>query len=294
MMKKSTIFLIWICFFQTGYAQKIKNPFFTLHNIIRGDNTYQTFDQQVELVKNAGFDGIEINSLESFVGMKQALDKHQFVGSFFYVKLNLEPPFMDARLEGFIKQLKGTKTIISPYLVSDSKRFKPSSHDADTLVIRLLTQLSDWSKASNLQVAIYPHVGFYVEKTSHALAIVKGVNRSNLGLSFNLCHWLATTTSEDRALLKPHLRNLKPYLKMITICGANDLISQDKNVWNDYILPLGQGNFDTFGLVNYLIRELKYKNPIGVQCYNIKGNKPELVRNTMAVWKLFKQKEFIF
>ncbi len=292
MMKNSTIFLIWICFFQAGYAQKIKNPFFAFHNIIRGDSMYQTFDQQVELVKNAGFDGIEINSLETFVGMKQALDKHQFVGSFFYVKLNTDPPYMDARLEAYIQQLKGTKTIISPYIVSDSKRFNPSSYEADTLVIRLLIQLSDWSKASNLQVAIYPHFGFYVEKTSHALALVKGVNRKNLGLSFNLCHWLATSSAQERTLLKPHLRDLKPYLKMITICGANDLITQDKNIWNDYILPLGQGNFNTFGLVKYLIRNLDYKNPIGVQCYNIKGNKPELVKNTMDAWKLFKQKGF--
>ena len=71
-------------------AQSITNPFFTLHNIIRGDSTYNTFDKQVELVKKAGFDGIEINQLDNFTGMKAALDKYQFPGSYFYVKVDLD------------------------------------------------------------------------------------------------------------------------------------------------------------------------------------------------------------
>jgi hypothetical protein len=72
---------------------------------------------------------------------------------------------------------------------------------------------------------------------------------------------------------------------MVTISGANDVISQKKSVFDDYILPLGTGSFDTYGLVEFMVKEIKYKNPIGVQCYNIKGNKPELIQHTKAVWK---------
>ena len=43
--------LILICS-NSLLAQKVKNEFFALHNIIRGDSTYNTFDKQVELVKN--------------------------------------------------------------------------------------------------------------------------------------------------------------------------------------------------------------------------------------------------
>ena len=73
---------LWTSIANGSFAQKVKNDFFTLHNIIRGDSTYNTFDKQVELVKKAGFDGIEINQTQSFEGMKAALDKHRFTGIF--------------------------------------------------------------------------------------------------------------------------------------------------------------------------------------------------------------------
>lgn len=270
-------------------AQKVKNEFFALHNIIRGDSTYNTFDKQVELVKNAGFEGIEINQIESFDGMKIALDQYNFKGSFFYIKLQLGDP-IDNRIEKAIKSLQGTKTIIAPYILADNLRFKPNSPEGDSEVIRLLQMISVWSKKAGLQVAIYPHLNFYVERTDHALQLAKKVNRKNVGLSFNLCHWLATTNLTERTHLKSHLKELKPYLKMMTICGANDVISQKKSIFDDYILPLGTGSFDTYELVNYMVKTIKFKNPIGVQCYNIKGNKPQLVRNTMAVWKEYKSR----
>ncbi len=289
-MKKLFISIFLSCIFNSVNAQKFTNEFFTLHNIIRGDSIYNTPDKQVELIKKAGYDGIEINQVDNFEGMKAALDRYQFKGAYFYVKLNLEQPYIDKRLENYIRQLKGTKTIIAPFIVSDSKTHKPSSHNADTLVVRLVRQIADWAEASDLQVAIYPHYSFYVERTDHALALVKEINRKNVGLTFNLCHWLATTSQSERLMLKPHLKELSPYLKMITICGANDVITQQKNLWDDFILPLGTGSFDTYGLIKYMVKDLKFKHPIGVQCYNIKGNKPLLVQNTISVWREYRKR----
>jgi len=283
---RNYILLILICS-NSLFAQKVKNEFFALHNIIRGDSTYNTFDKQVELVKNAGFDGIEINQIESFEGMKTALDQFQFKGSYFYVKLQLGEP-IDNRLENAIKQLKGTNTIIAPYILADNKRFKPNSPEGDSEAIKLLQLIALWSKKSGLQVAIYPHFGFYVERTDHALQLAQKINRKNVGLSFNLCHWLATTNLKERVDLKNHLKELKPYLKMITISGANDIISQKKSIFDDYILPLGTGSFDTYDLLKFMVKTIKFKKPIGIQCYNIKGNKPQLIINTMAVWKEYK------
>jgi hypothetical protein len=120
------------------------------------------------------------------------------------------------------------------------------------------------------------------------LQLAQKINRKNVGLTFNLCHWLATTRLNERSNLKSHLKELKPYLKMITISGANNVISEKKAVFDDYILPLGTGNFDTYDLVNFMVNDLKYKNPIGVQCYNIKGNKQQLIENTIGVWKAYK------
>lgn len=266
------------------------NFFFPLHNIIRGDSVFDTYDKQVALIKKAGYDGLEISQVDSFEGMKAALDRHKFRGAFFYVKVTLEEPYFDPRLEDCIRRLKGSGTIISPYIVSESRRYKPSSGEADELTARLVGQLSGWAEKSGLQVAIYPHVNYYVERADHALALAKQINRKNVGLTFNLCHWLATTPYEERAGLKPALADMLPYLKMITVCGANDTASQKKNVWEDYILPLGTGTFDTYGLLKYIIRDLKFRGPVGIQCYNIKGDKPALVQNTISVWKTYQSR----
>lgn len=274
----------------------ITNDFFVLHNAIRGDSTYKTFDEQVALIKRLGFDGVEINQLDSFDGMKAALDKHHFTGSYFYVKVNLDSPTLDPRLETDIRQLKGSKTIIAPFIVSDSKRYKPLSGEADSLVVRHLKQIGSWAADAGLSVALYPHLGFYVERHDHALRLIQTVNQPNVGLTFNLCHWLATRNqpnTPDPVNWKALLTTLKPYLKMMTISGANDtdaakLDNGPGGVWNQYILPLGTGSFNTYQLVRFAVQDLNFRGPIGVQCYNMKGDKPTNLRNTMAVWQTYK------
>lgn len=280
----------------TALAQRVRpieNDFFVLHNAIRGDSTYKTFDEQVAFIKELGYDGVEINQLDSFGGMKAALDKHQFTGSYFYVKINVDTPDLDPRIEPDIRALKGSKTILAPFFVSDSKRYAPSSGEADTRVVQQMQQLADWAETAGLQVALYPHVGFYVERANHALRLVRQINRSNLGLTFNLCHWLATTAKADRPRWRKLLTTLKPYLKMITISGANDVEAVGmKNgpggIWSQYILPLGTGSFDTYELVRYAVQDLSFRGPIGVQFYAMKGDKPTNLRNAMAVWQQYK------
>lgn len=283
-------FCLLIFTISTAFSQRVNNHFFVLHNAIRGDSVYKTFDEQVALIKSLGYDGVEINQLESFDGMKAALDKHQLKGSYLYFKINVDQSYLDERLESIIAQLKGSGTVLAPYMVSDSKTFKPSSHEADAHLTALLQQLGKWAKKSNLQVALYPHYGFYVETSDHALGLVKAADMKNVGLSFNLCHWLATTPRTARNDWRKDLKTLQPYLKMVTISGANQVDSEAKTPWDDYILPLGTGNYATYDLVKYLVKDLKFTGSIGVQCYNIKADKPDLLRSTMQVWQGYKSR----
>jgi sugar phosphate isomerase/epimerase len=183
--------------------------------------------------------------------------------------------------------LKGTGTILAPYIRSNANPAGAASPETDAQVVRLFRELSEYAKKSDLQIAIYPHFGFYVQRTDHALKLVRQINRKNTGLSFNLCHWLATTPLDERGGLKVLLKNALPYLKMITICGANDVVTSNKNVWADYILPLGNGSFDTYGLVKYVIADLHFKGPVAVQCYGLKEEKRWLVEHSMDVWKSY-------
>ena len=290
MRKIGISFLLCILFSPVVFSQKIDNEFFVLHNIIRWDTTYKTFDQQVEFLKRLGYDGVETNNVEFYDGMWDALKKHDFKASYFYVPIDPDDAELDPALRQVVAELKGSGTIIAPYIRSRIAERKASTHGAHAQLVKLLSELGEIAGQSGLQVAIYPHYNLYVEAIGHAEQIVRAVNWKNVGFSFNLCHWLATTPESKRGDWRAELKQALPYVKMVTICGANDVITQDKNIWNDYVLPLGQGSFDTYALVKYLVKDLKYKGPIGVQSYNIKADKPKLTYDTMETWKKFEKR----
>jgi sugar phosphate isomerase/epimerase len=276
------LFFVFTLLSLGGYAQKLRNEFFVFHNIIRDDKTYNSYDSQVKFVKTNGFNGIEIGSEESFNELFDAIEKNKFKCSSFYIKLRVEDEHLDPALVSAIKRLKGSGAVISPSIVRTTKKTGGPSEEEDEAVVKLLHELSILCTDSKLQVAIYPHWSFYVETTSHALLLAKKVNRKNVGLGFNLCHWLASTDEQERKNLHPHLETLRPYLKMMSISGANNVISKEQPLWNDYILPLGEGNFDTKGLVEFVTGQLNYRGPIGVQGFNIKGDKKELLLTTAS------------
>jgi sugar phosphate isomerase/epimerase len=269
------------------YSQRITNDFFVFESILSNDSVYNSFEKKANLIKESGFNGIEIFELDQFNEKLNAILKLGFKPSSLYTKLDLDQPELDPRLVDAIKMLKGFGTIICPYII---KKNGVSLHlrdkEVDKTAIHLLRNLSDLADELGLQVAIYPHLNFYVERVDHAARIAKKANKKNLGLSFNLCHWLATTNMNERLELNKQLRTLSPYLKMISINGANNIISSKSNIWGDYILPLGEGDFDVTGLVKYVAIDLGLNIPIGIQCYNLKGNKQLVERISAQVNEL--------
>jgi sugar phosphate isomerase/epimerase len=272
-------FLLFFC--QFVLAQKISNEFFVFQSIISGDPNYDNFDKQVKLVKDAGFAGIEIFELDDFNQKLATIQRHNFKGSFLYAKVDLDERALDPRLLDAIVRLKGSGTIICPYIIKKDVVPHQSDKSTNKVAVQLLRKLAEAADQSRLEVAIYPHLNFYVEKTEHAMLIAKKVNRKNLGLTFNLCHWLATTNEQERSELKNELKKLAPVLKMMSINGANNVLSKKANIWEDYILPLDEGSFDINELVRYVAVDLGLTIPIGIQCFNLKSDE-ELVKRTMS------------
>ena len=270
-----------------SYSQRITNDFFVFESVLSNDSVYNSYDKKAQLIKESGFNGIEIFELDHFNEKFKAILNLGFKPSSLYTMLNLDEPELDTKLIDAIKMLKGSGTIICPYLI---KKKGVSLHSrykgVDKTAIHLLRKLADLANESGLQVAIYPHLNFYVERVDHAARIAKKANKNNLGLTFNLCHWLATNNLAERATLNKQIETLAPYLKMISINGANNIISSKSNIWGDYILPLGEGDFDVKGLVKYVAIDLGLNIPIGIQCYNLKGNKQLVERISAQVNEL--------
>ena len=109
----------------------------------------------------------------------------------------------------------------------------------------------------------------------------KMVDRPNVGVSFNLTHFLAV---KDEANLDQRLREAMPYLELVSINGA-----EHEGGWDRLIQPLDRGEFDVFGFLKKLVA-LGYKGPIGLQCYQVPGDMEDNLKRSMAAWRKFQER----
>jgi sugar phosphate isomerase/epimerase len=229
---------------------------------------------QIALVKELGYAGIGCD-MGQMPAMLQAADEAGVKLFSVYVGANVDPakPRYDPRLKEVIASLKGRDTLVWLFITGA----KPSTTDRDEQAVATLREIADLAAEAGLRVALYPHAGFYVERVEDALRLVKKADRKNVGVTFNLCHWLKVDKEEN---LKPLLTQALPRLYLVTINGAD---SGGQN-WDTLIQTLDRGTFDNFGLLKTL-KELGYIGPIGFQGYGIKGDARDILERTMNGWR---------
>jgi len=74
----------------------------------------------------------------------------------------------------------------------------------------------------------------------------------------------------------------------VNICGADDGDTKQFG-WDRLIQPLGHGSFDTYRFVKLLI-DNGYSGPIGLQCYNLKGDIVETLTKSLQTWEGYKRR----
>jgi len=263
-----------------GAAGAAPNPFFVFDNGLHGEKL-KTIDAQLDLVKSVGFDGLSWRT-DAPDRVKQVLEGSKQRGLKLYVcyaNLDLKGGKLvyDKRLNDVIALCKGTDTIIWPNLTS--KQFKPSDPAGDEIAVAGVRDLADLCASNGLRIAIYPHVNMWVHRIEDALRLAKKVDRKNVGVSFNLCHALLDG-AEDR--IPALLDEAKPYLFLVTLNGADS--HPAKTAMPNAIQTLDKGTYDMPALLKKL-KEIGFKGPIGLQCFNIKGDPQTLLTGSMGAWK---------
>ncbi len=251
-------------------------PFFAFENAFRGDPAYTSLDEQCELLRELGYDGIGPSGLDGIAEMIATLDEHGIALSALYVRLTVEQDQVthDPRLEKVIEQLAGRKTII--WLHCPKGQPTPKAPAADKALVAKLRDLANVAEKADLKMAIYPHAGFYLATTEEAERIVGKVDHPNLGISWNLCHRLKTAGSEN---IEVELRRILPKLFCVSINGAD----ADGEDWTTLIQPLDAGTFDNGALMEQLHR-MGYRGPVGLQCYNVPGTAREKLSRSIDAW----------
>ncbi|MDR1491104.1 MAG: sugar phosphate isomerase/epimerase [Planctomycetaceae bacterium] len=256
-------------------------PFFALCMDVHDDKR-RTIEQQNEMLRELGFDGVAHLWLKGLPERVDSAKKYslKITQVYFRVDLSANPPF-DQDLSHVLPCLKGQGSQLALLIYGG----KPSDTLRDEKTVEIITQINRIAEQSEVQVVLYPHVGAWLEKVSDAVRIAKKCNEQypdrKIGVMFNLCHWAAVDKSEN---LEQVLTLAKPYLASVTINGTDspEEIQFQKGNW---LQPLDSGSFNIATLLG-LLKKIDYQGPVGLQCYGIGGDAKEHLTRSMKAWRL--------
>lgn len=253
-------------------ASPLTNPFFAFDNGT-GRDQHVPLEDQAELVKRTGYAGLGFTGTQHIPEMLQALESRGLKLFSIYVAAHIDgdKPSYEPGLPEAIRQLQGHGTVI--WLT-----VRGTAPDGDARAAAVVREIADMAAASGLRVALYPHFGMYVGRMEDALRVVKNVDRPNVGVTFNLAHFLA---AKDEPNLDVRLHEVLPHLFMVSINGA-----EHAGGWDRLIQPLDRGEFDVYALLKKLVA-MGYHGPIGLQCYQVPGDREENLTRSMAAWRKF-------
>jgi sugar phosphate isomerase/epimerase len=251
-------------------------PFFAMDTATK-DASHQTAKEQVEMVKELGYAGMRCTAGKGLKEMAEELDKNDLRLFTVYLGINIDPdqPKYGPELKEAIEVLRGRNAML--WLFVQSKRYKPSSPAGDDRAVEILREIADMAAEADVRVALYPHTGLWVQRVQDAVRVAKKVNRSNVGVTFNLCHWLMVDGGKNAKSL---IQQAMPHLFVVTINGAD---SGGKD-WKTLIQTLDRDTFDIQGFLKTLY-SCGYTGPIGFQGYGIGGDAYDNLKRTMNAWR---------
>lgn len=256
--------------------KQMPNEFFAMDTGTK-DADHQTPKAQVDLVKELGYAGIGPHLIDELPEMISALKEAglKMFAAYTVAKANADGFGYDSPVKAGIEAMKGTDGMVWLAIASDS--FTPSAEEGDAKAIELIREIADLANASGVRVALYPHKGFLIERVEDAVRLAKEADRPNVGVTFNLCHWLSVAKDQDvRAAIEKAL----PKLYVVTINGAD----KDGRGWDELIQTLDRGTYDVGGFL-HMLKDVGYAGPIGLQAYGIPGSASQNLSKSMLAWQ---------
>ena len=233
---------------------------------------FQSVDVGVQLLKELGYQGVGSVHPKDLAGFKAACDREGLKIFSIYTGGSVDSDgfrYSDD-VAAAIAMLKGGDALVEVYV----QRGKDPDDAQATAFVK---DIAGKAKEAGLKVVLYPHAGFFIERLDHALRIARATGCDNVGVAFNLCHYLKVQPQDE---LRTALEAAKPLLWSVSICGAD----ADGRDWSTLIRPLDEGTFDLSILLRSL-REVGYGRPIGLQCFNIRIDAKQNLVRSMEAWR---------
>ncbi len=228
---------------------------------------FDTFSEEAEFLKAEGYSGVsQVGGKPERVAMQaETYGKAGLRVLSIYLDA-ASPDLAEGESKEFMANLKGKVEMIELTV----KAMKP-----ETIVD--VRRISNEAAETGLKVVLYPHHGYAVATMPRAMDLIAKVNDPNLGVMFNLCHFLR---GEDVADLEKVIADAGEKLCAVSISGAD----ADGRDWGALIKPLDRGDFPMERLLKAL-KKADFDGPIALQCYGVSGDKRKNLERSMAAWR---------
>lgn len=247
--------------------------FAAMHTALGRDD----IDKRIALAQELDYDGVAW-SLDDIAATREACESRGIDLISAYAVLRLNDKNTASRIAKVIAAIdtlaNGPGQI---WLALQHATLKPADIAGDETAIATLQQILTHANRTGVEVALYPHTGFWLETTEQALRLCNSINHQQLGVCFNLCHFLRNHQNSDPSEL---LARCGKKLAAVTINGA-DLAGDN---WATLIQPLGTGDFDLRELLATL-DTIAFEGPTALQGYGIRMPARELLSTSMTAWR---------
>jgi hydroxypyruvate isomerase len=243
------------------HAEQAFKPKF--YAFLNGMPPCSSFDEEAKMLKDMGYDGVsQVFGLnQNLIKRAESYKKQGIHALSIYLNAGSTPigtEFLKPLAkQGFMIELTVQK--ISPDIIASIRKTAENMSEL------------------NIPLALYPHAGFDLATIPQAMKVVREVNHPNLGIMFNLCHFLK---NEKLADLEKTIALCSPHLFSISTSGAD----VDGKNWPTLIQTLDQGTFPQQRLVKAL-KKNNFKGPVSLQGYGIKGDKRNNLTKSIQAWK---------
>ncbi|ADE53575.1 sugar phosphate isomerase/epimerase family protein [Coraliomargarita akajimensis] len=241
------------------------------------DNGFQKTDSiemQGDLLQELGYDGICSRPGRATDELYAAMESRglKVYASYWVPDVKYLQHGVPANMVEHIERLGKHGTTLWISLVG-----KDVTDEQAALAIR---NLYDFCAQKNVDLVLYPHVGFYTDTVKTCARLRELSERPEVGLSFSLCHFLRQNPHEE---LEDTVRAIGPYLKLVQINGADNQASGGKG-WSDLIKPLDEGSFEMQRLLKVLA-EVGYDGPFNLQCYQMPAPARKHLSSSIQAWQ---------
>lgn len=232
---------------------------------------FESLEQEIETLKRLGYVGIGSAYLNRLEERIEAYHKAgmKFCSIYVGAYIDGDGGRIDEGIPAAIQLLKGTDAIVELTI-------RGKADNAEEQAVKLIRQVADLAADAGLRVALYPHQSFYVERIPEAIHLIEKVERENVGITFNLCHFLMC---ENNADLEAAIETAKHHLFQVTTCGADN----DGKNWKQLIQTLDQGSFDHMRLIRAMDKA-GFKGRVGLQCYQVEGESADILARSIKAW----------